>query len=81
MLLPVRNAWIAECGLERHGPYLSKGMAFRVATAEARALRQRGSDVRVAIQDQNGDVSAAFCLCKKFQQTVSARPNQRAVSV
>jgi|SRR6185369_4586902 len=74
-LLPVRNGWVAECGLERHGPYLSKGMAFRVAAAEARALRQSGSNVRIAIQDENGDVSTAFCLCKRFQRAVSPLAN------
>ncbi len=66
-LLPVGNGWIAECGMTQRGPYLSKGMAFRVATSEAQALRRRGQDVQIAIQDETGEVSAAYCLCRNFK--------------
>jgi len=69
-LLPLRDAWMAECGNGRQGPYLSKGMAFRVAAAEAQALRRRGSNVRISIRDESGEVSAEYCLCDRFKRAV-----------
>jgi len=71
-LLPVGNGWIAECGKTQQGPYLSKGMAFRVAATEAQSLRRRGKDVQIAIKDETGEVSAAYCLCPNFK--VPRRP-------
>jgi len=74
-VLPVRNAWIAECGRNRQGPYLSKGMALRVAAVEAQALRQRGNNVRIAVQDESGDVSAEYCLCNRFKHATRRLAN------
>jgi len=73
-LLPLRNAWIAECGTSRQGPYLSKGMALRVAAAEAQARRRRGDNVRIAVQDESGDVCAEYCLCDRFKRAVPRQP-------
>ena len=73
-LLPVGTGWIAECGKTRQGPYLSKGMAFRVAAAEAQALRRQGQDARIAILDETGTVSAAYCLCARFKAARAQAP-------
>ena len=69
-LLPVGNGWIAECGMTQQGPYLSKGMAFRVAASAAQALRRRGERVKISIQDETGAVSAEYCLCRRFTMAV-----------
>ncbi|MBI5910794.1 MAG: hypothetical protein HY848_12690 [Betaproteobacteria bacterium] len=66
-LIPVGNGWIAECGTARQGPYLSKGVAFRIVVTEALVLRRNGQPVRISVQDGSGTVSAEFCLCDHFQ--------------
>ena len=66
-LIPVSSGWIAECGNMRQGPYLSKGIAFRIAATEALVLRRHGQRVRISIQDESGAVSAEYCLCDKFK--------------
>ncbi len=71
-LVPAGVGWFAECGDTRQGPYLSKGMAFRVAAAEAVVLRRKGHGVRISIQDENGEVSAAYCLCDNFRWPAAA---------
>ena len=66
-VLHIGTGWIAECGTTRLGPYLSKGIAFRVAAAEAKALRQERKRVKLSLQDENGDISSEYCLCGKFK--------------
>jgi hypothetical protein len=66
-LLRLGSGWIAECGKIRQGPYLSKGMAFRVAASEAQALRRHGQNVKITIQDETGAVCAEYCLCRQFK--------------
>ena len=66
-LVPVGNGWIAECGSTRQGPYLSKGVAFRIVITEALVLRRNGQPVRISIQDGSGAVNAEFCLCDNFK--------------
>jgi len=66
-LIHVANGWIAECENVRQGPYLSKGVAFRIAAAEALALRRHGQRSRISVQDESGAVSAEFCLCDNFK--------------
>jgi hypothetical protein len=76
-LRPVVNGWIAECGNMRQGPYMSKGLAFRIAATEALMLCRQGQRARISIQDENGEVSAEFCLCNhfKFASQVTAALN------
>jgi hypothetical protein len=66
-LLPVNNGWIAVCGATRQGPYLSKGIAFRIAEAEAVVLRRQGQAVKISIQDATGEVSAEYCFCDNLK--------------
>ena len=66
-LRPVANGWVADCGNAQQGPYLSKGVAFRIAATEALVLRRHGQRVRISIQDESGAVNAEFCLCGKFK--------------
>ena len=69
-VLPIAKGWIADCGKTQQGPYLSKGMAFRIAASEARVLRQNGQDVRISILDELGAVTAEYCLCERFKAAV-----------
>ena len=67
-VIPVGSTWVAECGTTSHGPYLSNGIALRVAVSEAQALHRQGKRSRISVQNSAGDVSAEYCLCADFKR-------------
>ena len=66
-IIPVGDKWIVQCGTVTQGPFMKKGIAHRLAFAEAMTLRARGQRSRVSVQDGSGGVSAEHCLCATFQ--------------
>ena len=61
-VISVKGSWFADCGTTRHGPYMSNGIALRVATGEALALYRKQLPARVSVQDDAGCVCAEW-LC------------------
>ena len=53
---------------DSHGPYLSNGMALRVATAEALALHRQGRRSKICVQNRDGDTQVEYCLCDAFKR-------------
>jgi hypothetical protein len=70
-VIPVDGDWLVEYGKTIHGPYLSNGIALRVAVSEAQALHRQGQRSRISVQDNAGAISAEYCLCADFKK---ARP-------
>jgi hypothetical protein len=68
-VIPVDGNWIAKCGMVDHGPYMSNGMALRVATSEALELRRQGRRSRISVQNSAGEVIVEYCLCADFKKT------------
>ena len=66
-IVPVDGKWIVQCGTDNRGPFMSKGIALRLAFAEASAVHAKGQRSRVSIQDGAGTISAEHCLCADFQ--------------
>jgi hypothetical protein len=62
------DSWIVQCGADSHGPYLSNGMALRVATAEALSLRRQGRRSKISVQNRAGETSVEYCLCDAFKK-------------
>lgn len=56
----INGRWFADCGVTRHGPYVSADTATLVALGEARALRRKARAVKVSIQDEAGNVFTEF---------------------
>ena len=76
-VLRIGNGWVAECGTNRQGPYLSKGVAFRVVAAEAQALHRGNQRVKISLQNESGEIESEYCLCGKFKIdafALAARP-------
>ena len=67
-VISVKGSWFADCGTTRHGPYMSNGIALRVATGEALALYRKQLPARVSVQDDAGCVCAEYCLCTNFKR-------------
>jgi len=65
-VLRIGNGWIAECGTNRQGPYLSKSIAFQVAAAEAHRLRRQNRKVKISLCDETGEIESEYCVCGKF---------------
>lgn len=65
---PMADNWIVQCGEDRHGPYLSNGMALRVATAEALSLRRQGRRSKISLRDRSGETTVEYCLCEAFKK-------------
>ena len=70
-VISVNDRWYANCGTTRHGPYMSDGIATKVALSEALVFRRKQLPVRVSVQDGTGCVRAEFCLCANFKFTQS----------
>jgi hypothetical protein len=70
-VIPTADAWIVQCGAECHGPYLSNGMALRIATAQALSLRRQGRRSKISVQNRAGDTSVEYCLCDPFKKSHS----------
>jgi hypothetical protein len=66
-VIPVDGNWLVECGKVSHGPYMSNGIAVRVAITEALALRRQAQPSKISIQDRTGRISAEYCLCADFK--------------
>ena len=66
-IIPVGDDWIVQCATVTQGPFVTKGIALRLAFAEALALHAEGQRSRVSVQDGSGLVSAEHCLCTDFQ--------------
>jgi hypothetical protein len=66
-VLRIGNGWVAECGTNRQGPYLSKAIAFHVAAAEAHRLRRENRKVKISLRNENGEIESEYCLCGKFK--------------
>jgi hypothetical protein len=62
-VIPFDGSWIVECEKVIHGSYMSNGMALRVATSEALAIRRLGRRSRISVQNNAGDIIAEYCLC------------------
>ena len=62
-VIPIDGNWIVESGTVRQGPYMSNGMALRVAATEALALHKLGQRSRISVQNSAGEISAEYCLC------------------
>ncbi len=67
-VIPLADSWIVQCGADSHGPYLSNGMALRVATAEALSLRRQGRRSKISLQNRQGDTQVEYCLCEAFKK-------------
>jgi hypothetical protein len=67
-VVPTADSWIVQCGADSHGPYLSNGMALRVATTEALALRRQGLRAKISVQNRAGDTCAEYCLCETLKK-------------
>jgi hypothetical protein len=65
-VIPIDVGWIVECEKATHGPYMSNGMALRVATAEALSIRRLGRRSRVSVQNNAGEIIAEYCLCDEL---------------
>jgi len=66
-IIPVDGHWLVTCGKTSRGPYMSNGIAVRVAITEALAFHRQGQRSRVSIQDRTGRISAEYCLCADFK--------------
>lgn len=75
-IIPVDGKWIVRCGEQNQGPYISEGMAQRVATTEALALHRDGKRSRISIEDEAGNIRAEYCLCTDFK---AARSSQASI--
>ena len=67
------SGWIAKLDARNAGPYATRDLALQVAVAEALQLFATGQSVCVTVGDAKGDVSAAHCLCKRFQNLSHTR--------
>jgi hypothetical protein len=70
-VIPVDGNWFAKCGAANHGPYMSAGIAVRVATSAALEIRRQGRNSRISVQNAAGEVNVEYCLCGKFKDTQS----------
>ena len=59
-VVSINRRWFADCGDTRHGPYTSADTATLVASSEARASRHNARQVKISIQDANGNVCNEF---------------------
>lgn len=57
------GSWIVGSEEINHGPYMSIGMALRVATSNALAKRSLGQRSRISIHNRTGVIVAEYCLC------------------
>jgi hypothetical protein len=71
-VIPVDGNWFAKCGTVNQGPYLSAGIAVRIATSEALEMRRQGRRSRISVQNTAGDVEVEYCLCTRFKNAQSA---------
>jgi len=66
-VVPVDGNWFAKCGTVSHGPYMSAGIAVRIATSEALEIRRQGRRSRISVQNTAGEIEVEYCLCSKFK--------------
>jgi hypothetical protein len=69
-VIPVDGDWFVECGKIMHGPYLSNGIALRIAVSEAQTLLRQGKQSRISVQDSAGAISAEYCLCANLKKAL-----------
>ena len=67
-VIPVDGDWFVECGKIRYGPYLSNGIALRVAVSGSQALCREGKPSKISVQDNGGTVRVEYCLCANFDK-------------
>lgn len=60
------GGWTAQLESRAAGPYSSCDLALRVAITDALQWRAAGHDVRITVQDANGDICAERCVCTRF---------------
>ena len=65
------GGWTAQLDCRAAGPYASRDLALRVAIAEALQLRAEGRNVRVTVQDADGENCAERCLCSRFSRCLN----------
>jgi len=68
-VVPVDTDWFVECRKTSHGPYLTNGIALRVAVSEAQAIYRQGNNSKISVQDRAGDVTAEYCFCANFKRS------------
>jgi hypothetical protein len=62
------SRWFAVCGQSTFGPYMSQGIAIKIAANEARSFRQRAQPAKISIQDTQGEAQVEYCLCLNFKK-------------
>ena len=67
------GGWVANLGNREAGPYVSRDLALRVAVAEVSQIRSVDQHVCIIIEDTKGEVSAARCTCRAFEQNLAER--------
>ena len=60
------GGWNAGPRKRPFGPYATCDVALRVAIAEALFLRRAGHRVSIRVEDADGHVRAAYCLCQRL---------------
>jgi len=66
-VVAVGSTWFVEHGKTSRGPYMSNGMALRVAVSEALALRSQKKRSKISVQNSADEISAEYCLCADFK--------------
>lgn len=60
------GSWLADLSDRLAGPYLSYGLALRVAMAEITQIRKLGYSAKFVVKNANGTVHTQHCFCKRF---------------
>ena len=68
-----RGGWLAKLGTREAGPYASRDLALQVAVAEAGQIRSVDQPICIVVEDARGEVSAARCTCRAFEQKLAER--------
>ena len=58
------GCWLARLNDRVAGPYLSYGLALRVAAAEITCVRKLGNNARFVVKNASGTVRTQHCFCK-----------------
>jgi hypothetical protein len=56
------DRWFVKLESTVHGPYSSKGIAIGIAAFELRAMMSVGSEAKISVYNEMGEVAEEYCL-------------------
>jgi hypothetical protein len=68
------GGWTVDLKTRVAGPYTTRHLALQLALAEAAQLRAAHKPVCIIVNDARGELTAARCICPRFERYLLARP-------